>query len=131
MVLKEKTGDKKIKLLPSYSEGVKHMAAWNTGNNAILYTTDAVTNEMITKRDQSIKDAKVSPLLGFTFDQSKVKSEISNLSNVMSQYLDQLNTGSVDPVQTLPKLKAELKKAGYDKVQKEMQSQYDTYLKNK
>ena len=72
----EKTGDKKIKLLPSYSEGVKHMAAWNTGNNAILYTTDAVTNEMITKRDQSIKDAKVSPLLGFTFDQSKVKSEI-------------------------------------------------------
>ena len=127
----EKTGDKKIKLLPSYSEGVKHMAAWNTGNNAILYTTDAVTNEMITKRDQSIKDAKVSPLLGFTFDQSKVKSEISNLSNVMSQYLDQLNTGSVDPVQTLPKLKAELKKAGYDKVQKEMQSQYDTYLKNK
>lgn len=49
----------------------------------------------------------------------------------MSQYLDQLNTGSVDPVQTLPKLKAELKKAGYDKVQKEMQSQYDTYLKNK
>ena len=60
-----------------------------------------------------------------------MKSEISNLSNVMSQYLDQLNTGSVDPTQTLPKLKAELKKAGYDKVQKEMQSQYNAYLKNK
>ena len=30
-----------------------------------------------------------------------------------------------------PKIKTKLKKAGYDKVQKEMQSQYDTYLKNK
>lgn len=127
----EKTGDKKIKTLKSYSEGVTHMPAWNTGNNALLYTTDAVTDEMIAKRDESIKNASVSPLLGFTFDQSKVKSEISNLSNVMSQYLDQLNTGSVDPTETLPKLKDDLKKAGFDKVQKEMQAQYDDYLKSK
>lgn len=46
----EKTGDKKIKTLKSYSEGVTHMPAWNTGNNALLYTTDAVTDEMIAKK---------------------------------------------------------------------------------
>lgn len=51
----EKTGDKKIKTLKSYSEGVTHMPAWNTGNNALLYTTDAVTDEMIAKEMSLLK----------------------------------------------------------------------------
>lgn len=50
-----KTGDKKIKTLKSYSEGVTHMPAWNTGNNALLYTTDAVTDEMIAKEMSLLK----------------------------------------------------------------------------
>ncbi|HHA4367285.1 TPA: DUF3502 domain-containing protein, partial [Enterococcus faecium] len=51
----------------------------------------------------------------------------SNISNVMNQYLDGLNTGTVDPDETLPKLKDALDKAGYDKVLKEMQKQYDEF----
>ena len=38
---------------------------------------------------------------------------------------------SVGSKEKVDALTIELKKAGYDKVQKEMQSQYDTYLKNK
>ncbi|MFR2689173.1 MAG: DUF3502 domain-containing protein, partial [Enterococcus faecium] len=56
-----------------------------------------------------------------------VKTELSNISNVMNQYLDGLNTGTVDPDETLPKLKEALDKAGYDKVLKEMQKQYDEF----
>ena len=83
---------------------------------------------MIKKRDQSIKDAKTSAALGFNPDTSSLKTEITNLSNVMSKYLDILNTGTADPVPTIKKMDKELKAAGYDKVQKELQKQYDAFL---
>jgi len=54
---------------------------------------------------------------------------MSNIANVMSQYLDGLNTGTVDPEETVPKLKEALANAGYDKVLTEMQKQYDDFLK--
>jgi putative aldouronate transport system substrate-binding protein len=116
----------KIKLLDGYKPN-NHMAAWNTGNNRILYTQDSITDEMIEKRDQSIEEAETSPILGFSFNTDSVKTEISNISNVMSQYLDGVNTGTVDPDETLPKLNEALQKAGYEKVLKEMQRQFDEF----
>ena len=124
----EKDGNDKIKLLDGYQPNM-HMSAWNTGNNKILYTQDTITDEMIAKRDQSIADAEVSPILGFSFNTDNVKTEMSNISNVMNQYLDGLNTGTVDPDETLPKLMDALDKAGYDKVLTEMQKQYDAFQK--
>lgn len=119
----------KIKLLDGYKPNT-HMAAWNTGNNEILYTQESITDEMIETRDKSIAEAKTSPILGFNFDTSAVKTELSNISNVMSQYMDGLNTGTVDPEATLPKMNEALKNAGYEKVMTEMQKQYDEFLKN-
>lgn len=116
----------KIKLLDGYQPNT-HMSAWNTGNNKILYTQESITDDMIAKRDQSIAEAETSPILGFSFNTDSVKTELSNISNVMNQYLDGLNTGTVDPDETLPKLKEALDKAGYDKVLKEMQKQYDEF----
>lgn len=117
----------KIKLLDGYKPNM-HMSAWNTGNNEILYTQESITAEMIEKRDESIVEAQTSPMLGFNFDTSNVKTELSNISNVMSQYLDGLNTGTVDPEETLPKMKEALTSAGYEKVLTEMQKQYDEFL---
>ena len=124
----KKDGDDKIKLLDGYQPNM-HMSAWNTGNNEILYTQDTITDEMIAERDKSIEEAKTSPILGFSFNTDSVKTELSNISNVMNQYLDGLNTGTVDPDETLPKLKDALNRAGYDKVLTEMQKQYDAFRK--
>lgn len=123
----EKIGDKKIKLLDGYQPKM-HMGAWNTGNNKILYTQESVTDDMIAKRDQSIKDAKESPILGFTVDTKVIKTELSNISNVMNRYKASINTGTVDPDEALPKLLADLKGAGWDKVQKEVQKQLDDFV---
>lgn len=123
----EKTGDKKIKLLDGYQPKM-HMGAWNTGNNKILYTQESITDDMIAKRDQSIKDAKESPILGFTVDTKAIKTELSNISNVMNRYKASINTGTVDPDEALPKLLADLKGAGWDKVQKEVQKQLDDFV---
>lgn len=126
----KKTGDTTIKLLDGFAQD-KRMPAWNTGNNRILYTTSDTTEEMIAKRDKDIAAAEESPILGFNFDQSDVKSEMTNIQNVMSKYLNGLNTGTLDPKPTIKKMNAELKTAGYDKVLKEMEKQYAEWRANK
>jgi len=118
----------KIRLLEGYKPNT-HMSAWNTGNNAILYTQDTITEEMIQERDETIANATASPILGFNFNIDNVKTEITNINNVMSQYLDSLNTGTVDPDETIPNLIEALEGAGYDRVLEEMQMQYDAFLK--
>lgn len=126
----EKTGDTTIKLLDGYKPNT-HMAAWNTGNNMLLYTQDSITPEMVAARDESIEDALVSPILGFSFKTDNVKTELSNILNVMNRYASSLNTGSVDPEETLPKLLADLNQAGWKKVQEEMQTQLDAFIAEK
>jgi len=123
----KKTGTDKIKLTSKYDPS-NQMGAWMTGNNKNLYTTDAITDKMIKERDTSIKAAKSSPLLGFTPDTSSVKTEITNIQNVMNQYIDGLNTGTSDPKPTIKKMDKALKGAGYDKVQKLLQKQYTEFL---
>lgn len=123
----EKTGDTTIKLLDGYKAN-NHMSAWNTGNNLILYTPDTVSADQVAQRDKNIEEATESPILGFNFKTDAVKTEVSNIANVMSRYSASLSTGTVDPEDTVPKLLADLKTAGWDKVQKEMQSQLDDYI---
>lgn len=107
------------------------LGAWMIANNDNLYTQDTVTDSMIQARKDKIKNAKESAALGFNPDTTKVKTEVTNISNVMSKYLDILNTGTADPAPTIKKMDKELKTAGYDKVQKELQSQYDDFLAKK
>ncbi|MFC4598484.1 ABC transporter substrate-binding protein [Cohnella hongkongensis] len=69
------------------------------------------------------------PLETFVFDNSKVKTEISNLGNVMLRYAIPLEYGVVKDVDAgLAELNKQLKAAGLEKVQQELQSQIDAFL---
>ena len=124
----EKVDDTTIKLLDGYQPNM-HMAAWNTGNNMLLYTQDTLDPALVEERDAKIADSISSPTLGFNFKTDNVKTEVTNISNVMSRYKDSLNTGSVDPEEYVAKMSKDLEKAGWSKVQAEMQSQLDEFLK--
>lgn len=124
----EKVGDNKIKLLDGYQPN-QHMAAWNTGNNFILYTQDTLSDDLVKQRDESIAAAEESPILGFNFKTDSVKTEITNIANVMNRFRSAINTGTLDPDKAVPDLLKELDKAGLDKVMTEMQTQYDEFLK--
>ena len=124
----EKVGDNKIKLLDGYQPN-QHMAAWNTGNNFILYTQDTLSDDLVKQRDESIAAAEESPILGFNFKTDSVKTEITNIANVMNRFRSTINTGTLDPDKAVPDLLKELDKAGLDKVMTEMQTQYDEFLK--
>lgn len=123
----EKVGDDHVKILDGYQPKT-HMAAWNTGNNMILYTADTVTDEMIAERDQSIEEAETSPILGFNVKTDEFKTELTNLMNIMNRYRANLNTGSIDPEENVPKLIEELNAAGWEDVQKDMQAQLDEFV---
>ncbi len=119
--------DNKIRLLDGYLPNTR-MSAWNTGNNMILYTQESITDEMIAERDENIANAEASPLLGFNFKTDSVKTEITNIANVMNRYKSSLATGTIDPEENVPKLVEDLKTAGWDTVRDEMQKQFDEYL---
>ena len=125
----EKVGDNQVKLLSGYKAN-QHMCAWNTGNNMILYTQDTITEKQVQERDESIEKAKTSPILGFNAKTDKVKTQLSNIMNVMNRYKANLNTGSIDPETTIPELVKELKQAGWDDVQKDIQKQLDEFIEN-
>ena len=69
------------------------------------------------------------PLETYVFDDSNVKTEVANVSNVMLRYAIPLEYGLVKDVDKgLADLIKQLKAAGIDKVQQEMQSQIDAFL---
>lgn len=76
-------------------------------------------------------DAKVYhyPLETFVFDNSKVKTEVANVSNVMLRYAIPLEYGAIKDVDKgLEDLNKQIKAAGAEKIQKELQSQIDAFL---
>ncbi|MFD1432161.1 ABC transporter substrate-binding protein [Lacticaseibacillus yichunensis] len=120
----------KIKTLKGYNDKT-HYGAWMTGNNKNLYTLDTVTAAQIKERDEAIKNTPESATLGFTPSLTKYKTELTNIANVMSKYINVINTGTGDPVPTIEKMNAELKTAGWDKVRDELQKQYDDFRADK
>ena len=120
----------KIKTTSKYQPGY-FIGAWMMGNNDLLYTQDSVTQKMIDQRKENIKNAKESRDLGWIPQTDEFKTEVTNCSNVMSKYLDILNTGTADPVPTIHKMDKEVKTAGSDKIQASLQKQYDKFLANK
>lgn len=75
------------------------------------------------------RKATASSVLGFTPDTSKLATEIANCQAVWDKYRYELMNGASDPTTTVPKVVAELKASGLDKIMSEMQSQIDTTFK--
>ena len=69
-----------------------------------------------------------TPYVNFSFNPDAVKNEVAAVNSVMTQYCSPLSLGYVDdPAAELENLKKQLKDAGIDKVQAELQSQVDTF----
>ena len=119
------TSDKVVKRLTD---------TWGIGNYAIGSFFDMSTQEG-SPADQwdQVKSlnnkAKGSVCLGFTPDTTKLATEIANCQAAWDKYRFELLNGASDPETTVPKLVAELKASGMDKIITEMQSQIDTTFK--
>jgi putative aldouronate transport system substrate-binding protein len=81
---------------------------------------------------QEFKDyyaqAKAIPILGYTFDQTPVTTEMAALGQVAAEYALSLNTGFVDPATALPEFLEKLEANGIQKVVDEANSQLQVLL---
>lgn len=75
------------------------------------------------------EEAVISPILGFSFNETNVKTELKNCINIYNEYKAELLTGVSEPSVILKKLNADLYNAGLQIVIGEAQKQIDTFLK--
>ena len=102
---------------------------WGWINATIGYTWKGVESETFWSDLNTYNmNAKNSIAKGFKFDPTNVLDAITAINNVTAQYDTALQTGSLDPAETLPKFEADLKSAGVDKVISEKQTQLDAWL---
>ncbi|ASA26628.1 sugar ABC transporter substrate-binding protein [Paenibacillus donghaensis] len=72
------------------------------------------------------------PLETFVFDNSKVKTQIANVGNVMLRYAIPLEYGVIEDIDKgIVDLNKQLDSAGIDAIQTEMQAQIDAFLAKK
>ncbi|OPJ64596.1 ABC transporter substrate-binding protein [Clostridium oryzae] len=113
------------------SEGTKNYSVpgYAFGNLFNTYLTKGTPKDKWQKFKEFNESAISAPTLGFSFDQTPVKTELASLANIMDEYRTPLVTGSVDPDQYTKKAVDKLKAAGIDKVIAEAQKQFDAWKK--
>ena len=121
-----KTGDDRIELVKDSGYCIQ---PWILGSqfNAYFVGDQSDTDWDDTKKMND--EARKSKLLGFTFDNKNLRTEISQIENVISKYKI-VKTGAEDPDTYWDSYVAELKQAGIEKVRDELQQQVDEFLKN-
>lgn len=72
--------------------------------------------------------AKISPILGFVFDETPVKNELAQISNIMQDFVQVAPVGLMSDFEKYwQDFKEKLDKAGVDKVQKELEKQLEEW----
>ena len=76
-------------------------------------------------------EAVSSSALGFMFDIEPVADQCLAMKNVWEQYIYEMQTGTSDPAEVVPQLRAELEAVGLNEVLAEAQAQLDAYMASK
>ena len=101
---------------------------WFFGNQFLSYTWGEGSDTTVMGRlEENNKNARYTPVMGFSYDSTKVSTELAAINNVKEQYLPGLECGAVDPQTELPKFVKALKAAGLDKVIEEKQTQLNEW----
>ncbi len=102
---------------------------WFFGNQFLShifgYGRDTTVYERLAENNRT---ANFSPAMGFTYDSTPIRNELTEVTNVHSEYAPGLETGTTDPATELPKFIEALKNAGIDKIIAEKQTQLDAWL---
>lgn len=112
------------------SSDAYYVAEFMVGNQLLAYLQPSYEDTVWEETDAANKAAPVDPNNGFSFDQTPVKAEITNLESVSKEFDTILNNGLDDPEATYQKVKEKKELAGKEKVMEEIQKQYDAWAAN-
>lgn len=104
------------------------LAPFTTGNIMLCYILSPCPQTMYEDYQNFNNSASCSPLLGFDFDPTNVKNEISALLSVSDEFEGPLKTGAIDSDIYLPKAIEKYKSAGLDKLIEEEQKQLNQWI---
>ncbi|MEH7418022.1 ABC transporter substrate-binding protein [Neobacillus drentensis] len=99
------------------------------GNSFLSYVFEGNNPNLWSETEEFNKSAIKSKALGFNFDSSSVKTEVTAVTNVVGKYALGLESGVLDPNKSLPEFIKGLKAAGIDKIIAEKQKQLDEWAK--
>ena len=119
----------------SYPEGLDpntvpytaQLSCGTLGNFFLMYPMAGTDPASLEWELEQNKTAKTSAAMGFTFDNSRVKSQYTAVANVISQYLPGLVCGSVDPDVDIPEFISALNDAGLPDIIAAKQEQLDAW----
>lgn len=101
---------------------------WMFGNVFNAYYTDVTQVGAWPQTAELNRNARPSPILGFTFDGSAVETELASVNAVLQEFGNPLGSGLVDVDEGIARLQEELQKAGIETIRAEMQRQIDEWL---
>ena len=101
------------------------------GNFFLMYPMEGTNPDSLAWELEQNKSAKTSAALGFTYDNSRVKTAYTAVTNVIEQYLPALVCGSVDPEVDIPEFTQRLQDAGLQTIIDSKQEQLDAWLAEK
>lgn len=105
------------------------MAGYTQGTFFTVTQQDAIDfNEWDEVKELNEK-ATPSVLLGFTLDVEPFRDQLTNCAEIYTRYQAELLTGTSDPEEAVPQMKAEMEKAGLNDVIEGAQKQVDEFLK--
>lgn len=102
--------------------------SWAFGNQFNSYLLEGQDDNIWEETEKVNDEAEKSRILSFVFDNSKIQTELSQISTVTQEFKN-MNNGSVDWRECFDEYKSRLKAAGIDNVKNEIQRQLDEYAK--
>lgn len=106
-------------------------AAFAAGNYFLLKVWEGNSPTLREDALAANESAPLSEYMGFAFDNTKVKNEVTAATSVYSEYYRGLISGVSDPETVLPEFINKLKSAGIDDIIAEKQAQLDAYIAGK
>lgn len=104
------------------------LSSGTLGNFFIMYPMEGINPDSLAWELEQNRTAQTSVAMGFTFDNSNVKTEYTAVANVIEQFLPGLICGSVDPETEIPVFLQRLEDAGLGTIIEEKQTQLDAWM---
>ena len=100
---------------------------WQFGDKRLVYLTTPDDIGVSDRDAADLKNAIISPILGFVPDLTPIQNELAQLSTVAKQYCDPLDKGLIDVDPGLQQCQDQIKAAGIDTITGELQKQIDAW----
>lgn len=102
---------------------------WSLGNEFIAKIWEGNDPDLWKQTEAWNKTGKFSKAMGFLYDNTNVKNEVSAVQNVYNQYRMSLECGLVDYNKVIPEMVDKMNAAGLQKIIDEKQKQLDAWAK--